>query len=117
MKINISCHRPVFSDDILGFAGFNFNNLVCFIADGDLPQGIADGCFLFTEIGTSYVEGDLIITRTKSKPYEYKIKLAKKVESDYLGRVLMATQLFAKGGPCDEYQWITEQNRHTLWRG
>ena len=45
--------------------GFNFNNLVCFIADGDLPQGIADGCFLFTEIGTSYVEGDLIIDKSR----------------------------------------------------
>ena len=108
MNINISCHRPVFSDDIIGFNGFKFNKLVCFIADGNLPQGIADGCFLFTEVGTSFKEGDLIITRTKSKPYEYKIKYAEEIESDYFGRVLMATQLFAKEEPCDEYQRFTK---------
>lgn len=108
MNINISCHRPVFSDDIIGFNGFEFNKLVCIIADGNLPQGIADGCFLFTEVGTFFKEGDLIITRTKSKPYEYKIKYAEEIESDYFGRVLMATQLFAKEEPCDEYQRFTK---------
>ena len=108
MNINLSCHRPVFSDDIIGFNGFEFNKLVCLIAGGNLPQGIADGCLLFTEVGTSFKEGDLIITRTKSKPYEYKIKYAEEIESDYFGRVLMATQLFAKEEPCDAYQRFTK---------
>lgn len=104
MKNNISCHRPVFSDDIIGFNDFKFNNLVCLIADGDLPQGIADGSFLFVEIGASFGKDDLIIIRTKSMPYEYKIKYAEEIESDYFGRVLMATKLFAKEEPGNEYQ-------------
>jgi hypothetical protein len=106
LKNNISCHRPVFSDDIIGFNDFKFNNLVCLIADGDLPQGIADGSFLFVEIGASFGKGDLIIIRTKSMPYEYKIKYAEEIESDYFGRVLMATQLFAKEEPGNEYQRV-----------
>ena len=114
MKNNISCHRPVFSDVIIGFNDFKFNNLVCLIADGDLPQGIADGCFLFTEVGTFFKEGDLIITRTKSKPYEYKIKYAEEIESDYFGRVLMATKLFAKEELRNENQWFRKQNRNSF---
>lgn len=103
MNTQNSCHKPVFSEDIVGLDGFVFNKLVCFIAEGDLPQGIADGCFLFTEIRTSYKKGDLIITRTKSKPYEYKIKNANEIESEYFGRVLMATKLFAKEELRNEY--------------
>jgi hypothetical protein len=30
--------------------------------------------------------------------------------------VLMATQLFAKEGPCDEYQWVTKESRDTIWK-
>lgn len=106
MKTNISCHSPVFSDDIIGFDGFEFNNIVCLIADGDLPQGIADGSFLFIRVGTSFKKGDLIITISKSIPNEYKIKDADKIESDYFGKVLMATKLFAEEEPEDEYQRI-----------
>lgn len=104
MNINISCHKPVFSENIVGLDGFEFNKLVCFIAEGELPQGIVEGCFLFTEIGISFKEGDLIITRTKSEPYEYKIKNANEIESDYFGRVLMATKLFAKEELRNGYQ-------------
>ncbi|MGO1369745.1 hypothetical protein [Senegalia sp. (in: firmicutes)] len=104
MNINISCHKPVFSESIVGLNGFEFNKLVCFIAEGDLPQGIAEGCFLFTEIGTSFKKGDLIITRTKSETYKYKIKYANEIESDYFGRVLMATKLFAKEELRNGYQ-------------
>jgi len=106
LKDKNSCHKPVFSDDIIGFNDFKFNNLVCLIADGDLPQGIVDGSFLFVEIGTSFKKDDLIIIRSKSMPYEYKIKYADKIESDYFGRVLMATQLFAREEPSYEYQRI-----------
>lgn len=114
MNINTSCHKPVFSEDILGLDGFEFNELVCLIAEGDLPQGIADGCFLFTEVGTSFKGSDLIITRTKNKPYKYKIKYANEIESDYFGRVLMAIKLFAKGGLRNENQWFRKQNRNSF---
>jgi len=94
-------HQPVSEKDVLGFDGYNIQDVFCVRANGDgnfLEYGIAENSILFVDKSMPFQDGKLSLfltgsSETQKEPYKVSNKKIKGAE--HLGRIVMSVNQFA----------------------